>query len=391
MIDFGRRPGASLALACLLYCSAVPAATPAGPPRERVGAVATLPASPGPHWMWVYDANLSSMPDGRAILVDGDAGNVLGMVSTGYSFVSFTLPRDYRSLFSAETYYSRTTRGMRTDVLSIYDPQTLAPRTEIVLPTKRASTIPRAADSAITDDDRFLAVFNLTPASSLSIVDTAAEKFVGEIETPGCAMAYAAGRRTLFSLCSDGSVVASHLTDEGTLRGRDRLPGFFTLEDPIIEAGVRSGDTWRFISFGGNVYTLVANESSLTAGERWPLFSAAARKQGWQSGGMLPTALHVASGRLHVLTYRGATRNHKLPGTEVWTFDVATHARVARIKLPTPVRAIQVTQDDDPLLFALSDTTADLYAFDARTGALKKTIPQIGITPILMQSPWVRP
>lgn len=358
---------------------------------ERIGTVFSAPATPQPHWMWVYDANLSSMPDGRATLFDGDTGRVIGMLSTGYSFISLTLPSDYRKLYSAETYYTRHTRGTRTDVVTVYDPVTFAPTNEITLPTKRASTIPRFADSAITDDDRFMAVFNLTPATSLSIVDTQAEKFVGEIEIPGCAMAYAAGPRTLFSLCADGSVVASHLSDTGTLASRQRLTRFFSLEDPIIESGVRAGDIWRFISFGGWLYTLHANGTELRAGEKWNLFDPKERKAGWQSGGMLPIALHEATAHLYMLAYRAPERNHKLAGSEVWVYDLAARKRIQRIRTPTPVRAVQVTQDDRPLLFAISDTSSEFYVFDCADGKLLRTVREIGFTPILMQSPWVRP
>ena len=162
-------------------------------PNDIFGKVEALPETHHAHWVWIYDIAASSMPDGRAYLYDGDTARVLGMLNTGYSFNALNIPGHYREVYSAETYYARTTRGERTDVVSIYDPFKLLPVAEIQIPAKRVSTLPRLADSALTDDDRFMAVFNLTPAASLSIVDVEQRRFAGEVMTPGCAMAYAAG------------------------------------------------------------------------------------------------------------------------------------------------------------------------------------------------------
>ena len=166
--------------------------------KDIFGKVATIPETPHPHWVWIYDMAASSMPDGRAYLYDGDTARLLGMLNTGYSFNALNIPGHYREVYSAETYYARTTRGERTDVVSIYDPFKLSFVAEIEIPPKRASTLPRLADSALTDDDRFMAVFNLTPAASLSIVDLEQRRFAGEVMTPGCAMAYGAGDRRFF-------------------------------------------------------------------------------------------------------------------------------------------------------------------------------------------------
>ena len=129
-------------------------------------------------------------------MVNADHGTMLGMLSTGYSFNSLTLPREYGEIYSAETYYSRYTRGKRTDVVSIYDAKTLSPTAEIEIPAKRTSTTPKLATASLTDDDRFMAIWNYTPAQSLSIVEVKKREFVGEIPIPGCALAYPAGIRT---------------------------------------------------------------------------------------------------------------------------------------------------------------------------------------------------
>ena len=229
----------------------------AAPLPNEPASIEQLPAHPGPHWVWVNDFNFFSMADGRAYLVDGDSGRMLGLLSTGYSFNSVLLPRTANLIYSPETYYSRGTRGTRTDVVTLYDPAHLQPVGEIAIPAKRSSNMPMAADAALTDDERFLIVYNFTPAQSVSVIDTSTRKFVGEIETAGCALVYPTGRRTFFSICADGALLRTTLTDAGTLRARTRSAALFDgMKDPLTEKAVRLGDTWLFASFQGTIYPI---------------------------------------------------------------------------------------------------------------------------------------
>ena len=165
----------------------------AAPLPNETSSVEQLPARANPHWVWVNDFNFFSMADGRAYLVDGDSGKMLGLISTGYSYNSVLLPRNTNLIYSPETYYSRGTRGTRTDVVTLYDPMHLQPVGEIAIPAKRSSNMPMAADAALTDDERFLIIYNFTPAQSVSVIDMSARKFVGEIETAGCALGLSDG------------------------------------------------------------------------------------------------------------------------------------------------------------------------------------------------------
>ena len=208
----------------------------AAPLPNESASIEQLPAHPGPHWVWVNDFNFFSMADGRSYLVDGDNGRMLGLISTGYSYNSVLLSRTASLIYSPETYYSRGTRGTRTDVVTLYDPTQLHPVGEIAMPPKRSSNMPMAAAAALTDDERFLIVYNFTPAQSVSIIDMSAHKFVGEIETAGCALVYPTGPRTFFSICADGALLLTTLTDAGTLASRTRSTALFDgMKDPLTE------------------------------------------------------------------------------------------------------------------------------------------------------------
>jgi methylamine dehydrogenase heavy chain len=353
------------------------------------GTVEQVPAGPQPHWVWVADPNLGGMPDGRAYLIDGDSGRFLGMLNTGFSFNALTLPRHYREIYSAETYYSRHTRGERTDVVSVYDPVRLAPIAEIRLPAKRASTLPRLYDTAITDDDRFMAVFNITPATSLSIVDVASHTFAGEIETPGCAMAYPAGARRIFALCTDGSALLVTLDDAGRAAAKIASAPFFDVQkDPITETGVRDGDRWWFASVDGWLHPVDLSGAEPVPGERWSLLSEEDRAADWRIGGNQHLALHRASGRLYSIMHQGEHWSYQEPGPEIWVYDLNTRERVARIAAVHPALSIEVTQDAAPLLFSIAVDEQALHVYDALSGERLRSVEGLGATLSLLQAPW---
>ncbi len=378
---------------------AVPSVSSAGDPGlgplhqiDSTGKVERLAESPGPHWVWVLDANLGSMPDGRAYLFDVDSGRALGTLNTGYSFVAFALPPAYREIYSAETYYSRHTRGVRTDVVSVYDPATLSFKAEIPLPPKRASTIPRLNDSALTDDGRFMAVFNLTPATTLSIVDTGARKFVGEIGIPGCSLAFPAGARTFFSLCFNGGALVTELNLEGSLSSQSRVEKLFDAEgDFIADNGARFGSGWLFPSLDGNLYPLEFTGNTIKGGKVWSLMTEKERGENWRISGYQGSAVHVPTGRLFVLMHQGGPDTYKDPGTEVWVYEVATRKRLQRIALEHAAVAIGVSQDADAVLVAVDMLASHLDVYAAADGRHLRSISEVGMTPALVQLPWQPP
>src|SRR5271168_678188 len=175
--------------------------------------VAKLNVPASKHWVWVNDFVFPHMSDGMAYLIDGDSGRYLGTLSTGYSFARVLLSRDGKIIYSPETYFSRGTRGKRTDVVTLYDSGTLGVVAEIPIPPKRASNMPMIANAALTDDDRFLLIYNFNPAQTISVVDTTTRKFVREVESAGCALVYPTGPRSFFSVCGDGSLLLVELDD----------------------------------------------------------------------------------------------------------------------------------------------------------------------------------
>ncbi len=388
---------------------------------ETPGKIERLPEFLSPHWIWVTDLTLE-----RVALVDLDSGRFLGMVNSGYGPALALFPKSRREMYLPATYFSRRFRGERTDALEVWDLETLSFQHEIPLPAHRAIDSFALAHAALTDDDRFAAVLNWTPATSLSIVDVAERRFAELIPIPGCTLAYAAGPRRFVSLCGDGAALAITLADRGGAAKLERTAPFFDPGvDPILEKAVRWRDQWVFVSFAGNVHTIDVSGETLAFPEPWTLFDDADRGDDWRVGGLQPLAIHERSGRLFVLVHQGGVDEHKEPGTEVWVYDLESHRRLQRIPLyhpgvtilgepiaigtdwlppfdhlytwllntfaPPMVSHIVVTPDDDPLLATVASFFGSVGIYDVNRGEMVRRIPSVGWTSETLYAPFGRP
>jgi methylamine dehydrogenase heavy chain len=344
-----------------------------------------LPASK--HWIWINDFVFPHMADGMAYLVDGDTGQYLGTLSTGFGFAHIVPAPDGKLLYSPETYFSRGTRGKRTDVVTLYDAATLSPVGEIEIPPKRSSNLPMIGNQVLTDDGRFLLIYNFNPSQSISVVDTQTRKFAGEVESPGCALVYPSGSRSFFSVCGDGSLLLVTLDDRGAARQQRTRPLLSVGDDPTSEKAVRLGHTWFFVTFDGQVLPLDVDASKAVPGTPWWLSSEAERKAGWRPGGLQDLAVNPKSSRLYAIMHRGDLATHKDPGKDIWVYDVSTHQRVQQFELKNPAGSIQISTDEHPLLYSifLDSTTLDIY--DASSGTLLRSVEHVGTTPTVMVNP----
>lgn len=404
---------ARMIAAALLAAATTTSAADLAP--EKVGNVFELPAKPGPHWFWASDILLH-----RTSLFDAADGRLLGTISSGAAGSGFVInpmfPPTHDEIYIPETYWSRGIRGERTDVVTVYDARTLLPKAEIPIPAKRGEYFPGNAANAISDDGRFVAVFNITPATSLSIVDMKEKRFVAEVETPGCSLVYAAGRRRFFMLCGNGSALVVELDDSGAVKSAERTETFFDpVKDPITEKAVRRDDQWIFVSYEGVIHTVDVHGPALAFGPTWSLLEDADRQDQWRIGGLQHLAVHAASGRLFALMHQGPRDTHKDPGTEVWVYDMEERKRTRRIEVPSPlvsfvadqaklgpaseaglgaraarallsatlpnpgVERIIVTQGDQPLLITSSGFPPTITVHDADSGNVRTEISEPGL------------
>ncbi len=348
--------------------------------------VATLDRAPGPHWVWVDDIAFFFMADGRAYLVDAGSGEFLGMLSTGSMFTKLDIPADRKVIYSAASYYPRVVRGQRQDFVTLYDPRTLDAIDEIEIPPKRLTSIPSPLNSAITNDQGFLLVYNMTPAQSVSVVDLGRKRLASEIITAGCSLVIP-GERRFRMICGDGSLLDIQLDGEGREARRTRSAPFFDPQrDPVTEKPVRIGDEWLFVSFEGIAHPIDLSGDTPRPLPTWSLLDDADRAAGWRIGGMQHLFVHTATRQLYSLVHQGGPDTHKDPGTEVWVHDMDTHRRIRRIALKEPATTILVTQDDQPLLVTALIGVPAIEVYAAGNGAHQRTIGELGNTITLLQN-----
>lgn len=296
--------------------------------------VATLPPV-GDHWIWVPDRLLS-----HSLLFDADSGRVLGMVDSPLVLTPQVpiIATDRNEIYSIDVAYSRGVRGERVDFLTVYDLETLDFKDEIVFPTK-AATGNTAIGYSSRIGKRFLAVFNQFPATSVTILDLEKRSFVGEIGIAGCSGIYEVDDRRFATLCGDGTVTVIEVDEDGHKSDLVRSKKFFdTLEDPVFTAAGRRGSEWVFVSFAGKVHQVDFTGRTPVASPAWSLLGKDEGNSNWRPGGLQLVALHESSGRLFVVMHEGGPGSHKDAGPEVWSYDLTSKARIARIQ-PPPLTA----------------------------------------------------
>ena len=219
----------------------------------------TLP-EPQPHWLYVLEPVFPYLVSSKVWILDGDTLDYLGMASAGY-VANLVLSHDRSAFYIAETYWDRGTRGKRTDVVTFYDPRKVEATGEVVLPAGRFLVVPKKHNAQLTTDGRYLLSFNMDPSFGLSVVDLQQRKYLGEIETGGCSLAFPTGPSSVASLCPDGSFAHTTFDAEGNAEIENGEPFFDSENDPVFEHAAlhRPSQKAFFISYEGWVYPVALN------------------------------------------------------------------------------------------------------------------------------------
>ncbi len=369
-----------LAAAAALVGALAPVGAHATLPEDTLGQE-TLPFPPEPHRAYIVDMEFENMVATRVTVIDPDAKRMLGMIPTGGAAPA-ALSRDGKRVYTADIFYSRYTRGTRTDVLTAWDTSKLEPLWELEIPTKRASTIVQRDALGVSDDDRFVYVFNLTPSTSVTVVDVPARTVASEIAIPGCALNYPVGKRRFASMCGDGTLQLITLDEAGKEAARDKLALFDPNRKPLIERGVVHAGVYYFTTLDGMVHGADLAGDKPKAIEPWSLVTDDERKAGWAPGGWQLMAVSPKSGRLYVLMHPD---HHdglwEDPSTQIWVYDLKTRSKVGTLESPAPVWSLRATSDDKPLLLG-TNIEGGLEVFDLTAGKHAGTLPKIAKTPV---------
>ncbi len=348
---------------------------------EPQGGVQPLPYPYPEHWIIAHDAAFKHMLEGRMVILDPLAKTqqeqYKGMLTS--SFIGHFQQSPKRGeMYIAETFHSRGTRGERTDVLTIWDSKKLTPIDEIVLPTKRANTMPEKHALQFIDNERLLLVFNLTPATSVTVVDIDNRKVLNEVPIPGCSLIYPTGKRGFSSLCSNGSLYSVQLDATGKIAGQRRGNVFFdTNKDPLFEKPASVDGITYFPTFLGDMQPVDLRDSMPKIGKRWSLLSKTEREAGWRPGGWQLIG-NDTGGLVYLLMHpKGYDGSHKDGGPEIWVYDVAKQTRLRRIKLRNWGVSLALSAGEEPLLIVTNgDMQLDVYR--AHSGEFVRTLAAFG-------------
>jgi methylamine dehydrogenase heavy chain len=335
-----------------------------------VGAVGSID-EPTPHWFTLRGYNIT-------YLVNGDTAEVEGTLTLSMFSPALRPQIDKDRIYSYGSFYTRTYYGERTDVVLIFDSNTLAPIAEVEIPAKSAGLGHGGMIGLI--DDKFLGIWNITPAMSVSIVDVDAEEFVGEVSTPGCAAVYPIDRGFLMP-CGDGTLQYISLDRNGKESGRIRSRVFFNVdEDPIFDYAVPTTNGWMFMSFDGLVFEASVANGEITISEPWSIISQDEEDAQWRISGGQPFAYNAATGVLVTLMHEGGGQEtFEDPGTQVWGFDTNTRRRGYRMELGEEMATgVALTADAEPLLIIVPDEQRTLRIASATTGRILRTMDEMG-------------
>lgn len=351
-------------LALMLACIVPPCL--AQPQAQSVIGDALDMARPTPHWFSVLSPFTYI-----AYIIDGDSGEVQASLPTSMFTPALRPALARNRIYMYGAFYTRMFFGERTDVVLEFDATTLQPVGEIEIPPKSAGLGHSGMIGLV--NDRFLGIWNITPAMSVSIVDTQAGTFVQELSTPGCAAVYPLGDGFLMP-CGDGSLQWIGLAADGTEASRMRSRTFYDLEaDPVFDYAVPTEDGWLFMSFEGRVFEVTMDSGAIAVSEPWSILptEADAEDAAFRISGYQPFAYNAATGLLVTLMHEGGGQEtFEDPGTEIWAFNTRTKLRGYRLTLEVPADGVQLTQDDEPLMMLTHPDAALVNVHDGRTGRL---------------------
>jgi methylamine dehydrogenase heavy chain len=233
---------------------------------------------PGVNWFMSVTRN-------AGYIFDASTGDMHGLISISRQTAAVQPSTARKEFYHAASFYSRESYGERTELLVIHDFDNLSPVAEVAIPAKTA-ILPFRQYIGMMSGGNLVGVSNLTPAQSVSIVDVANRRFVGEVSTPGCSLILPVQNDDFLTICGDGTLMLIGLDAGGQETNRVRGEKFFELqEDPVYDRPVPTNDGWLLFSHGGKAFNVAAAGDQIRISRPWDLVTEEEREEGWWPGG----------------------------------------------------------------------------------------------------------
>ncbi|MEE4300151.1 MAG: amine dehydrogenase large subunit [Pseudomonadales bacterium] len=330
---------------------------------DSIRGMESMLGEPDAHWFTIRSRH-------SGYVVDGDEGEVKGILTLSMFSPALRSHLDAGLIYSYGSFYTRTYYGDRSDYVLFYDAESLKPVDEVEIPPKSAGIGHSGMIGLV--NERFVGVWNITPAMSVSIVDAREREFVAEISTPGCAAVYPVAEGFLMP-CGDGSLQYVTLDGDGREAARTRSDVFFSVEeDPVFDYAVPTEDGWLFMSLEGNVFRATVEGGKVLVSEPFSIF-ADEEEEGWRIGGSQPFAYNAEKGLLVTVMHKGGGQEtFEDGGDHIWGFSMRTGRRGYVLELEDETRGVALTPDAKPLMIMSGD--GDVLIHDGMSGAHLRTI-----------------
>lgn len=318
----------------------------------------------------------------QQFVIDADKGRVIGMTDGG--FLAHPLAAEDGSLFAqVSTVFSRVARGNRTDYVEVFDSETFQPVADIELPHEAHRFLIGTYQwmNALTPDNKKVLYYQFSPAPAVGIVDLTEKKFERLIETPDCYHIFPVSPTVFYTNCRDGSLARVNFADGKSEITNTRV--FHTEDELLINHPAFSLRSGRLVwpTYTGRIHQVDLGADDAKFREPIEALTEAERADNWRPGGWQQTAYHRKLDRIYLLVDQRDQWRHKTASRFVVVLNAQTGERIKKIELGHEIDSINVSQDDDPLLYALSAGDQTLYIFNADSGEELRKVDQLGRGP----------
>lgn len=330
------------------------------------------------HWVTANRGN-------TVYLINARTGKVGGSLAVSNFTPALAPHMDAGRIYTYGSYYSRGLYGDRTDLFMVYDAQTAVPIAELELPQMPAGIGHPGMMGLI--NNKFVGMWNISPATSVSVVNIEDLSFVGEVSMPSCSGINPQGQGWI-SICGDGTALYVELNDSGQVARRVQSRAFFDVfDDAVYDYSVPAADGWMFMSLEGLLRKVTLNGDTLEVSEPFDINPdtngdvdingvAVPNDDHWRVAGSQVFAYHDSEALLATVMHDGGGQEYfDKYGTEIWVFNMKTGNRGIRVKLESGVeaRGVLFTPGPDPLM--VIGTNQGMQVREPRTGKLLHTIP----------------
>jgi methylamine dehydrogenase heavy chain len=333
------------------------------------------------HWVTANRGNMVYM-------VNAKTGTVEGSLAVSNFTPAIAPHMEAGRIYTYGSYYSRGLYGDRTDLLVAYDPVTASPVAEVSLPQMPAGIGHPGMMGLI--NNQFVGIWNITPATSVSIVDIQNMRYVTEVAMPSCSGINPEGNGWI-SICADGTALYVELDNAGQVARRIQSERFFdSFGDALYDYAVPAADGWMFMSLEGLLRKVSLVGDALVVSEPFDINPdtngsvdvngvALPNDDQWRVAGSQVFTYHDSEALLAtVMRDGGGQEVFDKYGTEIWVYNMRTGNRGFRIKLDTGVeaRGVLFTPGPEPLL--VINTNEGMQIREPRTGVLLHTLSNAG-------------